>query len=148
MNSYLEGYEKYRGDYMTARNGSMISTAKGSTRAYGLSKLESRGILFVQAITDIYEGMVFGLHSKLNDLDCNPCKEKALTNTRTTSKDESTKLAPITSMTLDRAIEFIKEDEVIEITPKNIRIRKKILNQNLRKSYKLKRIDDDAWMQM
>jgi len=133
MNSYLSGYEKYRGEFKGGELGSIISNCQGKTNQYGLHKLESRGELFVGAMKKVYEGMIVGIHSKPVDLNVNPTREKKLTNTRTTSKDEATKLIKTQEMTLERAIDLIKDDEMIEITPKSIRLRKTILHEGYRK---------------
>ncbi|MDO8494618.1 MAG: translational GTPase TypA, partial [Deltaproteobacteria bacterium] len=127
MNSYLMGYEPYRGDLRGRTSGVLISDRQGNSVAYGLFHLEPRGVLFIEAGIPVYKGMIIGEHNRENDLNVNACKEKKLSNMRAAGKDESLTLSPIIPMTLERAIEFIKEDEQIEVTPKSIRLRKNIL---------------------
>ena len=132
MNSYLSGYEPYRGDFPTRSTGSLVSDRNGECVAYGLYHLEPRGILFVQPGEKIYEGMVIGEHNRDNDLNVNPTKAKKLSNMRASGKDDNILLTPVLPMTLEKAIEFIRDDEIVEVTPKNIRIRKAILAANQR----------------
>ena len=134
INSYLNGYEEYHGEIRTRRTGSLVADRQGDAVAYALYNLEPRGILFVQPGDPVYEGMIIGEHNRENDLNVNPCKGKKLTNMRAAGKDDGILLTPVTPMTLERAIDFIKEDEMIEITPKSIRLRKKVLPANQRKN--------------
>jgi GTP-binding protein len=134
MNSYLESYEEYRGDFPVRTTGSLISDRQGSTTGYALFNLEPRGTLFCAPGENVYEGMVVGEHNRDNDLNVNCCKPKKLSNMRASSKDESIILTPVTPMTLEKAIEFINDDEIVEITPKNIRIRKSLLSAQKRGS--------------
>ncbi|MBU2510574.1 translational GTPase TypA [bacterium] len=124
MNSYLAGYEAYRGDFPTRSTGSLVSDRQGSSVAYALFNLEPRGRLFIVPGTPVYEGMIVGEHNKENDLDVNPTKEKKLTNMRASGRDENVTLAPFKPMTLETAINYISEDEMVEVTPKSIRLRK------------------------
>ncbi|MEZ4754988.1 MAG: translational GTPase TypA [Bdellovibrionota bacterium] len=124
MNSYLEGFEEFRGEFPTRSTGSLISDRSGTAIAYGLFNLEPRGRLFVLPGDDVYEGMIIGEHSKSQDLNVNPTKGKKLTNMRASGKDEHVQLTPIQPMSLENAIDFIREDELIEVTPKSIRLRK------------------------
>lgn len=133
MSSYVKGYEPYQGDIKSRQSGSLVADRPGKALAYALFNLEDRGKLFITPGTDVYEGMIIGEHSRDNDLDVNVIKGKKLTNMRASGKDESVVLTPITPMTLERAIEFIGDDEMVEATPKNIRIRKTILNATDRK---------------
>ncbi len=133
MNSYLQGYEPYRGDIRSRISGSLVSDRQGETVPYGLFHLEPRGVLFVGGGVPVYEGMIIGEHNRDNDLNVNPCREKKLTNMRAAGKDENVSLTPVLPMTLERAIEFIKDDEWVEVTPKSIRLRKVILPCNKRK---------------
>jgi GTP-binding protein len=133
MNSYLQGYEPYRGDIRSRVSGSLVSDRMGETVPYALFHLEPRGVLLVEAGVPVYEGMIVGEHNRENDLNVNPCKEKKLSNMRAAGKDENVILTPVMPMTLERAIEFIKDDEWVEVTPKNIRLRKSILPANMRK---------------
>lgn len=124
MNSYLAGYEEYRGDFPTRSTGSLVADRQGNAVAYALFNLEPRGRLFVTPGTPVYEGMVIGEHNKEGDLDVNPTKEKKLTNIRASGRDENIILAPVKPMTLETAINYISEDEMVEVTPENIRLRK------------------------
>ncbi len=133
LNSYLQGYETYRGDIFSRQNGSLVSDRSGVTVAYGLFHLEPRGVLFVVPGDPVYEGMIVGEHNRDNDLDVNATREKKLTNMRASGKDEHVTLTPVLPMTLERAIEFIRDDEMVEVTPKSIRMRKLHLNIHARK---------------
>lgn len=128
MSSYIAGYEPFRGEIPARTNGSLVADRAGKAVPYAMYNLEDRGILFVTAGTPVYEGMIIGEHNRDNDLNVNVCKEKKLTNMRAAGRDENVILTPVTHMTLEQAIEFIKDDELVEITPKNIRMRKAILN--------------------
>jgi GTP-binding protein len=133
MNRLFHGYGPYRGKIEGRRNGVLISMENGVATSYSLWNLEERGILFVNPQEKVYSGMIIGQHSRDNDLEVNPIRAKQLTNIRTTSKDEAIKLVPPKVMTLEQAIAYIEEDELVEITPKNIRIRKRYLDPNERK---------------
>ncbi len=128
MNAIFEGYEPYRGDFPTRRTGSLISDRKGRAVPYALYNLEPRGRLVIGPGTPVYKGMIIGEHSKHNDLEVNPCKEKKLTNMRASGKDDSTVCAPVKPLTLEHALNFLNADEMVEVTPKSIRIRKRDLN--------------------
>ncbi len=132
MNSLLEGYEPYRGDFPTRFTGSLVADRMGVGVAYGLFHLEPRGEMFITAGDPVYEGMIVGEHNRDNDLDINPCKEKKLTNMRASGKDENCVLTPIRPMTLERAIHFVRDDELVEVTPLSIRLRKAELNAGKR----------------
>lgn len=132
MNAILEGYEPYRGDIRSRVNGSLVCDRAGESVAYGLFHLEPRGQLFILGGEPVYEGMIIGEHNRDNDLDINPCRAKKLSNMRASGKDEAVILTPITPMTLERAIDFIKDDELVEVTPKSIRLRKAVLAANKR----------------
>ena len=138
MNRLFHGYEAYRGKIEGRRNGVLISMENGATTAYSLWNLEERGILFINPQEKVYAGMIIGQHSRDNDLEVNPIRGKQLSNMRTTSKDEAIKLTPPKIMTLEQAIAYIEEDELVEVTPKNIRIRKIYLDPNERKRYSRK----------
>ncbi|MBT4106959.1 MAG: translational GTPase TypA, partial [Proteobacteria bacterium] len=114
-------------------NGVLISMASGKALAYALFNLQERGRLFIGHATDVYEGMVIGIHSRSNDLTVNPLKAKQLTNIRAAGTDENILLTPPVSTTLEYALEFINDDELVEVTPKTIRIRKKWLLEHERK---------------
>jgi len=132
MNSLLEGYEPYRGDFPTRFTGSLVADRTGVGVAYGLFHLEPRGEMFITAGDPVYEGMIVGEHNRDNDLDINPCKEKKLTNMRASGKDENCVLTPIRPMTLERAIHFVRDDELVEVTPLSIRLRKAELSAGKR----------------
>jgi len=132
MNALLEGYEPYRGDILCRTTGSLVSDRQGESVPYALFHLEPRGQLFIGAGEPVYKGMIIGEHSREQDLDVNPCKTKKLSNVRASGKDEAITLSPVLPMNLERAIEFIREDELVEVTPKTIRLRKTILKANHR----------------
>jgi GTP-binding protein len=126
-------YERYKGDITRRVNGVQISGDNGISVAFALWNLQERGKLFIGAGTSVYEGMIIGENAKSDDLVVNPCKEKKLSNMRTSSSDEAIRLTPYIELTLEQALEFIEMDELVEITPKSIRIRKKFLTENGRK---------------
>ena len=132
MNAILDGYELFRGEIDSRSTGSLVADRRGQTVAYALFHLEPRGEMLVGPGVDVYEGMIVGEHNRDNDLNVNVCKGKKLTNVRASGKDDAITLRPVTPLTLERAIEFIKDDELVEITPKNIRLRKRILAANMR----------------
>jgi GTP-binding protein len=127
MNSYLSGYEEYRGDFIDRFTGSMVSDRSGKGVVYGLYHLEPRGRLFVVPGEQVYEGMIVGEHNLDSEMNVNPCKEKKLSNMRSVSKDEALTLTPIQPLTLERAIQYIRDDEMVEVTPHFIRLRKTLL---------------------
>jgi GTP-binding protein len=133
INRMFHGYAPYKGPVAGRTNGVLISTGGGEAVPYALWYLEERGKLFVVPGTKVYTGMIVGQHAKTNDLDVNPLRAKQLTNIRTTSKDEAVRLTPIVPMTLEQAIAYIEEDELVEVTPQSIRIRKKNLSAHERK---------------
>jgi GTP-binding protein len=124
MNSYLSGYDSYRGDFPTRFTGSIVSDRAGTGVAYALFNLEPRGQLFIAPGDPVYEGMIVGEHNRDNDIDVNPTKEKKLTNMRAAGKDENIILSPIRPMSLERALHFVREDEMVEVTPRSLRLRK------------------------
>ena len=136
MNSYIKGYELYKGDFPERNSGSLISDRTGSAVAYALFQLEDRGRLFIKPGDSIYEGQVVGIRNRDGDLLLNPTRTKKLTNMRASGKDEAVILTPITRISLEQAIQLIKDDELVEITPESIRICKKILDTQKRKIYK------------
>jgi GTP-binding protein len=133
MSRIFHGYAPYKGPVEGRVNGVLISTAGGATVAYALWNLEERGAMFVSPGDATYPGMIIGAHSRDNDLDVNPTKGKQLTNIRTTSKDEAVRLTPPIQMSLEEAIAYIGDDELAEVTPKSIRLRKRLLDINDRK---------------
>lgn len=124
MNSLFDGFDDFRGEFEHRSTGSLVSDREGEAVAYGLFGLEPRGKLFVGPGEPVYAGMIVGEHNRDNDLYVNPCKAKKLTNIRAAGRDENVVLTPVQPMTIERAIEFIKTDEVVEITPKSVRMRK------------------------
>lgn len=133
LSRLFHGYAPYKGDIPGRRNGVLISNATGVATDYALWGLEDRGFLIIPGGVRVYEGMIVGQHSRDNDLEVNTLKAKQLTNIRTTSKDEAVRLTPPKIPTLEQAIAYIEEDELMEVTPKNIRLRKRYLDPNLRK---------------
>jgi len=127
MNAYLEGYEPHRGEFPTRFTGSIVSDRQGNAVAYALFNLEPRGTLFLSPGDPVYEGMVVGEHNREQDLDVNPCKTKKLSNMRAAGRDENVILTPPRVMMLEAAINFIRDDELVEITPKSVRMRKTAL---------------------
>jgi GTP-binding protein len=126
-------YAPYRGEIPGRKNGVLTAMEHGETTAYALGALQPRGVLFIGPGVEVYGGMVIGQHAKDNDLDVNPCKGKKLTNVRASGTDDAIKLTPPRLLTLEQALEFIAEDELVEVTPKSIRLRKKELDPNKRK---------------
>ncbi|MET3663428.1 translational GTPase TypA [Caulobacter sp. 1776] len=133
LNRVFSHYEPYKGPIEQQRKGVLISNSDGETAAYALWNLEERGVMFVGAGEKTYLGMIIGENARSDDLDVNPMKAKQLTNVRASGKDESIRLTPPRRMTLEQAIAYIEEDELVEVTPKNIRLRKQILNPSFRK---------------
>jgi len=133
MSRLFHGYTPYKGPIEGRRNGVLISNADGTAVAYALWNLEDRGPMFINPGTPVYQGMIIGEHSRDNDLEVNPLKAKQLTNIRTTSKDEAIRLTPPRAMTLEQAIAYIEDEELVEVTPKSIRLRKRLLDPNERK---------------
>jgi GTP-binding protein len=129
----FSGYAPHKGPIVGRTNGVLISTGDGESVAYALWYLEERGKLFIVPGTKVYQGMIIGQNAKDNDLEVNPLKAKQLTNIRTTSKDEAVRLTPIVPMTLEQAIAYIEDDELVEVTPQSIRIRKRELSPHDRK---------------
>lgn len=136
LNTQFDGYDEYRGDIESRLNGAMIAKEKGVATAYSLWNLQERGQMFITPTTEVYEGMVVGEHAKDNDLVVNVCTEKKLTNVRASGSDEAIRLVPVKPMGLEKAMEWITDEELIEVTPKNIRIRSRELDPNKRKRSK------------
>ena len=132
MNALFDGYIPYQGEISQRLTGALISDRSGSITAYALDSLQDRGTLFVQPGVEAYEGMIVGEHSRDNDLDVNAVREKKLTNMRASSADDAIRLAPPRLLNLEQSIEFIADDELVEVTPKSLRLRKKILQANKR----------------
>jgi GTP-binding protein len=133
MNRLFHGYGPYRGEIVGRSNGALISTDNGEAVAYALWNLEDRGPMMIEPGWKVYRGMIVGEHTRGNDLEVNVLKGKKLTNIRTHSKDEAIRLTPPIRMTLEKALAYIQDDELVEVTPKSIRLRKKLLDPNERK---------------
>ena len=135
MNTLVKGYEPYRGDFPDRQTGSLVCDRAGTAVAYGIWELEDRGRFFIVPGDPVYEGEVVGERNKELDLLLNPTRTKKLTNLRASGKDEAVSLTPVVKPSLEQAIQFIKDDELVEVTPKSIRMRKKILDSQQRKIY-------------
>lgn len=143
MNSYLSGYEEHRGEFPVRFTGSIVADRTGRAVPYALFNLEPRGQMFIEPNAQVYEGMIIGEHNRHQDIDVNACKEKKLTNMRASGKDEAVICSPVRAMTLEKAIHFIRDDEMVEVTPKSIRLRKKELNASRRQILKAKKFKED-----
>lgn len=132
MNSIFDCYEPYKGEISSRVRGTLVAFEAGTAVTYGLYNAQERGELFIGPGTEVYEGMIVGLNSRGEDIAINVCKEKHLTNTRASGSDDALRLVPPIQFSLEKAIEFIAEDELVEVTPKNIRLRKKILDSKTR----------------
>ena len=128
MNSIFDSYEPYKGDIVARTRGTIVAFENGTSITYGLYNAQDKGELFIGPGVDVYEGMIVGINSRGEDLAINVCKEKHLTNTRASGSDDALHLVPPIQMSLEKALEFIQDDELVEVTPKSIRLRKKILN--------------------
>ena len=139
MNQLFDGYEPWKGDIQTRERGSIIVHETGVSSAYGLFNTQDRGRLFIGAGVDVYEGMVIGECAKNEDVTCNVCKLKHLTNTRASGSDEALRLVPPSTLSLEQCMEFIKDDELLEVTPKSLRLRKRILSKEQRMKQQFKK---------
>jgi len=137
LNTIFDGYAPYKGDIQYRKQGSLIAFEAGESVTYGLFNAQERGTLFIGPGEKVYSGMVIGQSGKTEDIELNVCKTKHLTNTRSSSADEALKLTPPKILSLEEALEFIDTDELLEVTPENLRIRKKILDPTLRKRSKI-----------
>jgi len=133
MSSMLEGYAPYKGEISRRQNGSLIAFESGEAVAYGLSGAQERGALFIGPGTPVYAGQVVGQNAKSDDMTVNVCKRKQLTNIRASGSDDALRLTPPRIMSMEQALEFIADDELLEVTPDNLRLRKRVLNHELRK---------------
>ncbi|MBE6797922.1 MAG: translational GTPase TypA [Ruminococcaceae bacterium] len=138
MNHVFNSYEEYKGDIDARTTGSIIVHETGEATGYGLFNTQSRGRLFIGPGTPVYEGMIVGENPKNEDIVCNVCKKKQMTNTRAAGSDDALRLVPHSVLSLEQSLEFIKEDELVEVTPNHIRLRKKILNKEARMKYEAK----------
>jgi GTP-binding protein len=132
MNSQFTGYEPWRKDIVSPRNGVIVSSEAGEAVAYGLNNAQGRGLTFVGPGTEVYEGMIIGTNPRTTDIAMNVCKEKKKTNIRSSTSDIAVKLTPPIIMSLEQSIDFINRDELVEVTPQNIRLRKKLLSETMR----------------
>ncbi|MBQ4644917.1 MAG: translational GTPase TypA, partial [Clostridia bacterium] len=139
MNNLFSGYEPFKGEIETRERGSIVAHETGESTAYGLFNTQDRGRLFIGPGVPVYEGMIVGECSKNEDLTCNICKTKHLTNTRASGSDDALRLVPHTILSLEQSMEFIKDDELMEVTPVSIRLRKTILSKDLRLKQQFKK---------
>ena len=139
MNHVFDSYEPYKGEIDQRSTGSIIAHENGEATGYGLFNTQSRGRLFIGPGTPVYEGMIVGENPKNDDIVCNVCKKKQMTNTRASGSDDALRLVPHSKLSLEQSLEFIKNDELVEITPENIRLRKRILNKEERMKAESKR---------
>jgi GTP-binding protein len=133
MSHVFDGYAPWAGDFKTRQSGSLVASEAGSAFAYSIWKLQDRGNFFITPATEVYVGMVVGENNRDNDLNVNVCKNKKLTNVRSSGADDALNLTPVRKLTLEDALEYIGEDELVEITPKNVRLRKRVLQPGMRK---------------
>jgi GTP-binding protein len=133
MNRIFDKYDACRGDIEAYRPGVLVSMENGAAATYALFNLQPRGTLFIEPQTQVYSGMIIGEHSKENDLEVNPIKGKELTNMRSVTADEKLFLAPPRRISLEEALSYIQDDELVEVTPQTIRLRKKELDSTIRK---------------
>ena len=133
LNTIFNDYEEFKGEIVSRPQGSLVAFESGEAVTYGLYNAQERGDLFIGPATKVYSGMVIGRNARSGDMEVNVCKRKQLTNTRSSGADDALKLTPPINMSLEKCIEFITDDELVEVTPENLRIRKKILDSNLRK---------------
>ncbi len=143
ISSYFNGFIPWQGHIIDRVNGAMVADRTGKTTPYALFNLEPRGKLCVNVSTEIYEGMIVGIHNKQNDINVNASREKKLTNIRAAGSDENVILTPVTPLTLEYCIAWIADDEVVEVTPQFLRLRKRILDQNKRSIIRTAKDDDD-----
>ena len=138
LNTSFDGYAPYKGDIQYRKQGSLIAFETGEAVTYGLYSAQERGTLFIGPGERVYAGMVIGQNGKAEDIELNVCKTKHLTNTRSSSADEALRLTPPRILSLEQALDFIDTDELLEVTPKSLRIRKKILDSRMRKRANMK----------
>jgi GTP-binding protein len=128
MNTIVLGYEPWKGPITSSRSGVLVASEAGTALAYGIANAQERGDTFIEPNTLVYEGMIVGMHQRMQDIPINICKEKKKTNIRSSTSDISVKLTPAIIFSLEQAIDFINDDELVEVTPENIRLRKKLLS--------------------
>jgi GTP-binding protein len=132
MNHIFAGWEPWHGPIPSRTTGALVADRGGVATAYAISNLQDRGEIFIDPQTEVYEGMIIGENARANDLDVNVTKEKKQTNMRASTADEAVRLIPARKLGLEQAIEFINDDELVEVTPKSIRLRKRVLAANMR----------------
>ena len=132
MSSVFHGYDSYKGEIPGRHSGSLIAFETGTAVAYGIFNVQDRGTMFITPGTEVYAGMVVGQNPKGEDISVNVCKTKHLTNTRASGSDDALRLIPVTKFSLEGCLEFLAPDELLEVTPENLRIRKRILDHDLR----------------
>ena len=132
LNTSFAGYEPYKGDISYRKNGSLIAYERGTAVAYGLFNAQDRGALFISPGEEVYAGMIIGENPRTEDIEVNVCKTKHLTNTRASGSDDALKLVPPRILSLEQALDYIDTDELLEITPEHLRLRKKILDSTAR----------------
>ena len=132
MNHVVSGYEEYKGDIPSRQRGSLVAFETGESVTYGLFNAQDRGTMFIGPGEQVYSGMIVGENSRVDDVEVNVCKKKHVTNMRASGSDEALRLVPHTVLSLEQCIEFIADDELLEVTPKHLRLRKKILDKTLR----------------
>lgn len=137
LNSVFDGYEAYKGEIPTRSQGSLVAFESGEAITYGLYNAQERGDLFIGAGVKVYEGMIVGRNARADDMDINVCKKKQLTNTRSSGSDEALRLTPPIQMSLEQCMEFISDDELLEVTPVSLRMRKRILDCNQRRKFRI-----------
>jgi GTP-binding protein len=130
LHHVFDGYEPWHGELRTRPSGSLVADRRGPTTNFALLNLQERGVMFVGPGEEVYEGMIVGENARADDMDVNPTKEKQLTNMRKANAEELVRLIPRTLLSLEQALEFIREDECVEVTPKNVRLRKVLLGAN------------------
>jgi len=141
MNSVISGYEPVAGEIATRNHGVLVAFESGEAMTYGLYNAQDRGSLFIGPGTEVYEGMIVGINPKPDDITVNVCKKKHVTNMRAAGSDDAMRLTPPLNFSLEQCLEFIEDDELCEVTPKSIRLRKKILNTDLRLKAEAKKKD-------
>ena len=142
--SKLKGYEEFKGPIKKSSRGAILACHQGKATTFALKDVEAHGNLFISPGTDVYNGMVIGELNKEGEVEVNPCKEKPSTNIRTVSKEENIKLSPPKQVSLEDCMVSLRSDELLEVTPKNIRIRKKILDSSARRKVKREKRDEDC----
>jgi GTP-binding protein len=132
LHHVFDGYENWNGEIRTRLSGSLVADRRGTVTAYAVDGVQERGVIFLEVGTEVYEGMIVGENSRTEDMDVNIVREKKLTNMRSSGADDANRIIPPRLLNLEQALEFCREDECVEVTPKHVRVRKTILDQNER----------------